>query len=83
MSMLIPLCLVTLATAALVGLASRIAALCILIMTTWLQGESALNAVNTAMIISSAWLMLLGAGRFSLWQWDDRWVNRRDGEDNS
>lgn len=82
-SALIQLCLVILATAALLGFAGRIAALCILIVTTLIQGESALNAVNVTIVISSAWLMLLGAGRFSLWQWDDRWVNRRDGEDNS
>ena len=71
------------ATAALLGFAGRIAALCILIVATLLQGESALNAVNAAIILSSVWLMLLGTGKFSLWQWDDHWVNRRDGEDSN
>jgi len=75
--------LLLLASAALLGFAGRVAALCILIVATLLQGESALNAVNAAIIMSSVWLMLLGTGNFSFWQWDDRWVNRRDGEDSN
>lgn len=30
-------------------------------------------------IVSCVWVMVLGTGRFSLWQWDDVWVRRHDG----
>lgn len=69
--------------AVLLGLAGRVAALIVLILVTFLQGENTLNAITAAIIFTSVWVMLLGTGRFSLWQWDDRWVNRRDGEENS
>jgi len=76
--------LLLLAGAALLGLTGRAAALGVLILITFLQGDdNTLNAITTTIIFSSVWLMLLGTGRFSLWQWDDRWVNRRDGEENS
>jgi CDP-diacylglycerol---glycerol-3-phosphate 3-phosphatidyltransferase len=38
-----------------------------------------MSVLNTALLCSSVWLLLLGTGRFSLWQWDDVWVNRQDG----
>lgn len=69
------------AAAALLGLAGRIAALMVLILVTFMQGDTTLDATTATIIFSSVWLMLLGTGRFSLWQWDDRWVNRRDGEE--
>lgn len=76
-------CLLVLAGAVLLGLVGRVAALCVLVLVTFLQGENTVNVIIAAIIFTSVWLMLLGTGRFSLWQWDDRWVNRRDGEDNS
>jgi CDP-diacylglycerol--glycerol-3-phosphate 3-phosphatidyltransferase len=48
-----------------------------------LQGDQQVDVIITTIIFSSVWLMLLGTGRFSLWQWDDRWVNRRDGEETN
>ena len=35
-------------------------------------------AIYAAVFLSS-WILLLGTGRFSLWNWDDRWVQRYDG----
>lgn len=71
------------AIATLLGFVGRVTALIILIMVTLLQGDSALNAITATIIFTSVWIMLLGTGRFSLWQWDDRWVNRRDGEEHN
>jgi CDP-diacylglycerol--glycerol-3-phosphate 3-phosphatidyltransferase len=65
----------------LVGLAGRIGALTILALLGLIHGAQPINAITSIVIFSGAWLTLLGTGRFSLWQWDDHWVNRRDGED--
>ncbi len=75
---------VLLATGCMVlfGLAARAGALVILILVALAQNDNAVNIINAAIIFPSVWLMLLGSGRFSLWQWDDHWVNRRDGEEN-
>lgn len=81
-SLFMALGLLILASATLSGLVGRITALGVLILITFLQGDNTLNAITSTIIFSSVWLMLLGTGRFSLWQWDDRWVNRRDGEEN-
>lgn len=67
----------------MLGLAARAAALAILVLVTLAQGDNTVNAIVAAIVFASVWLMLLGSGRFSLWQWDDQWVNRRDGEENT
>lgn len=77
------LSLLFIAGAALLGLAGRVSALILLVLVTFFQGDGQVDVIVTAIIFSSVWLMLLGTGRFSLWQWDDHWVNRRDGEENS
>lgn len=68
---------------ALLGLAGRVGALIALMLVTFFWGESPVNAITAVIIFSSVWLMLLGTGRFSVWQWDDDWVNRRDGEEHA
>ena len=69
--------------ATLLGLAGRVSAMIILILVTVLHGKNPVDLVTAMFIFPSVWLMLLGTGRFSLWQGDDRWVNRRDGEEHS
>ena len=76
-------CLLIAAAMALIGLAGRIGALLVLAFIGFLQGAAAIDAITATIIFSCAGLVLLGTGRFSLWQGDDRWVNRRDGEENS
>ena len=73
--------LLVIASATLVGLAGRVCALVLLVLISLLQGDQQVGLITAVIIFSSVWLMLLGTGRFSLWQWDDRWVNRRDGEE--
>lgn len=81
--MLVTASLLVFAGAILFGFMGRVAALGLLIMVTFLHGNEILNAITLTIIFSSVWLMLLGTGRFSFWQWDDHWVNRRDGEEQS
>lgn len=65
----------------LLGVAGRIGAIAILVLIGLMQGAEPVDAITTIIIVSSAWLALTGTGCFSLWQWDDHWVNRRDGEE--
>jgi CDP-diacylglycerol--glycerol-3-phosphate 3-phosphatidyltransferase len=41
--------------------------------------EHSLLSVDYALLFSVIWLMLLGTGRFSLWEEDHHWINRYDG----
>lgn len=67
----------------LLGLSGRIGALIVVVLVTFSLGDNPVDLITATIIFTGAWLMLLGTGRFSLWQWDDRWVNRRDGEEHS
>lgn len=67
----------------ILGLVARLGAVIIVITLAFVHGENPIDNVTALIIFSSVWLMLLGSGDFSLWQWDDHWVNRRDGEENS
>lgn len=61
----------------LLGWAGRIGAF-IILLTLGIQ-PIALNGLHMAVMCCAVGLLLLGTGRFSLWQWDDAWVNRQDG----
>jgi CDP-diacylglycerol---glycerol-3-phosphate 3-phosphatidyltransferase len=63
----------------LLGLAGRIGALALLCLFAWYFPVASLNIEMGATIVSAVWILLLGCGRFSLWQGDDRWVARYDG----
>lgn len=65
------------------GCLGRLGAL-LLLATLGMQGAELL-ANDTARwalcaaVFFSSWILLLGTGRFSLWRWDDHWVQRYDG----
>lgn len=65
------------------GFAARIGALVMILFLAWqfqIEPEStAVNAGFALLVFSIVWTMLMGSGRFSLWQWDDSWVQRYDG----
>lgn len=61
----------------LLGWAGRVGALIILLLLS--AYALPLNALLIAILCSAVYLLLLGTGRFSLWQGDDVWVNRQDG----
>lgn len=61
----------------LLGVGGRLAALAILVMLAWPFPAAAGWSVTMATAVYAATgTLLLGSGRFSLWQGDDRWVNR-------
>lgn len=61
------------------GFGGRIGALVLLGLLAWYFPAVSLNSAMGAVIVSAVWILLLGCGRFSLWQGDDRWVTRYDG----
>ncbi|MDP1931828.1 MAG: CDP-alcohol phosphatidyltransferase family protein [Gammaproteobacteria bacterium] len=67
------------ATLVLLGLGGRIAALALLMLLAWQFPGDTPDVFGTLALYSAIGVLLLGCGRFSLWQWDDLWVNRQDG----
>lgn len=63
----------------LLGIAGRAGCLLLIGLLAWHYSGSSLLSIDYVLFCSVVWLMLLGTGRFSLWQEDDRWVNRYDG----
>lgn len=63
----------------LVGFAGRTASLLLIGLLGWHFREYSPLTFDYLLICSVVWLMLLGTGRFSLWQQDDEWINRYDG----
>ncbi len=61
------------------GLGGRIGALVMLGLLAWYFPAASLDSAMGAVIVSAVWILLLGCGRYSLWQNDDRWVTRYDG----
>lgn len=63
----------------LLGFAGRFGALLLMFWLGW-QDNGALNGVSgAALVMTLSWILLLGTGRFSLWQWGDEWLVRYDG----
>ncbi len=60
------------------GFGARLGALLALILIA-LMPPVHISAASTFFLFSATWIMLLGSGRFSLWQGDDHWVERHDG----
>lgn len=61
------------------GLAARSGALLLLLLLAWHSPDSDFDFATCLVIFSAVWIMLLGSGRFSLWQLDAAWINRQDG----
>lgn len=65
------------------GFAARIGALVMILLMAWQfqidPASTSLSALFTVHVFCTVWIMLMGSGRFSLWQWDDSWVQRYDG----
>jgi CDP-diacylglycerol--glycerol-3-phosphate 3-phosphatidyltransferase len=61
------------------GLGGRIGALVMLGLLAWYFPAASLDSAMGAVIVSAVWILLLGCGRYSLWQNDDRWVTRYNG----
>ncbi|MEX0739717.1 MAG: CDP-alcohol phosphatidyltransferase family protein [Pseudohongiella sp.] len=61
------------------GLAGRAGAIVVLMLLAWLVPVPVYSAPFVVALVCTISILLLGCGRFSLWQADDDWVNRQDG----
>jgi CDP-diacylglycerol--glycerol-3-phosphate 3-phosphatidyltransferase len=63
----------------LLGFAGRFGALLLILLLGWHSSGEPIDFTGMALIFTTSWILLLGTGRFSLWQWGDEWVARYDG----
>ena len=63
----------------LLGVAGRYFSLIMVSLLSWYYISNPLLPVDYILFCSVVWVLLLGTGRFSLWQEDDHWLNRYDG----
>jgi CDP-diacylglycerol--glycerol-3-phosphate 3-phosphatidyltransferase len=61
------------------GVLVRLFALLFIALLGWYHLEQVLDFPAALLLVSAIWLLMLGGGRYSLWRWDDDWVNRYDG----
>ena len=61
------------------GLAGRAGAIMVLMLLAWTVPLPVMSATFVISLVIITAILLLGCGRFSLWQADDDWVNRQDG----
>ena len=63
----------------LIGVAGRYFCLLLVGLLGWFYIGNPMQPVDYALFCCVVWSMLLGTGRYSLWQEDDHWLNRYDG----
>ncbi len=63
----------------LFGYAGRIGALILLLFAGEYFDHLPSPVLSTSLLFTLSWLLLLGTGRFSVWQGDDDWVKRYEG----
>lgn len=63
----------------LTGMAGRIGALILIGLFGIYYLNHSFNMTGYVLVIGLVWILLLGSGRYSLWQGDEAWVNRYDG----
>ena len=61
------------------GVAGRLGALILMLLLGLRHPIGDITVWDSLLIFTTSWILLLGTGRFSLWQWDDVWVQRYDG----
>lgn len=63
----------------LLGVMGRAAALALLLLIGWNNPSQLISLIDYLILPITVWILVLGTGHFSLWSWDDDWVNRYDG----
>lgn len=65
--------------AIILGVAGRFFALMLIALLGWYYHSISMQTIDNLLFCCVVWSLLLGSGRFSLWQEDDLWLNRYDG----
>jgi hypothetical protein len=63
----------------ILGLLGRVGAVLLMLSLGYAYPTLPASVLGEALVVTVSWVMLLGTGRFSLWQWDEQWVKRYDG----
>ena len=63
----------------LTGFGARIGALLLVLLWAWQVPFAVTSPLFLTLLFSTVGVLLLGSGRFSLWQGDDHWIARHDG----
>ncbi len=63
----------------LFGFAGRLGAFVLIMMLGWQYPDTGGYFFDYVLIFTASWILMLGTGRYSLWQWGDEWVARYDG----
>ena len=66
-------------TMVLLGIAGRYFCLLLIGLLGWFYISNPMDGVDTILFCCVVWSMLLGSGKFCLWQEDSHWINRYDG----
>ncbi|NNE39155.1 MAG: CDP-alcohol phosphatidyltransferase family protein [Gammaproteobacteria bacterium] len=61
------------------GIAGRAGSAILAILMGLYYQDQDVSLFATILLFSITWIMMLGTGRFSLYKWDEDWVNRYDG----
>lgn len=65
----------------LLGILGRLAALILLLLLGWLYTPVLAGFTGYIVLSATIWILVLGTGRYSLYTWDQDWVNRYDGKE--
>ena len=63
----------------LLGICGRFFAVILSCLLAWFYISFEMQLLDSLLLIIIIWIMQFGTGKFSLWIWDDLWVNRYDG----
>ena len=66
-------------TMVLLGIAESYFCLLLIGLLGWFYISNPMVGVDTVLLCCVVWSMLLGSGKFCLWQEDSHWINRYDG----
>lgn len=61
------------------GISGRFFAIILSCLLCWHFKIHEMETLDAVLLVSVIWIMQFGTGKYSLWIWDERWVNRYDG----
>jgi CDP-diacylglycerol--glycerol-3-phosphate 3-phosphatidyltransferase len=77
----VPLTLLLIAVCLLIllGIAGRTLAVLLLLLLNWTPGVDFTSTIGVLIVFSAVWILVLGTGRFTLWQRDADWITQQGG----
>jgi CDP-diacylglycerol--glycerol-3-phosphate 3-phosphatidyltransferase len=63
----------------LIGFMGRFAGILLVVLLGLYYRSTQLFIIDVILLASVIWVISFGTGRYSIWQWDEDWINRYDG----